>query len=84
MRTGCRLSGRILRACGACAKLNVTSAGLAHTSLKLYVLIDEYDNFTNTILAESGLNAYNELCHGDGFGKQIIGRIMLAYFMTGK
>ena len=38
--------------------------------VKLYVLIDEYDNFTNTILAESGLKAYNDLCHGDGFFKQ--------------
>ena len=64
------LSERILCAQGACAKLNITFAGLAHTSLKLYVLIDEYDNFTNKILAESGLNAYNELCHGDGFVKQ--------------
>ena len=34
------------------------------------MFIDEYDNFTNTILAESGLDAYNELCHGDGFVKQ--------------
>ena len=64
------LSERILNARGSCAKLNVAFAGLAHTSTKLYVLIDEYDNFTNTILAESGLNAYNELCHGDGFVKQ--------------
>ena len=64
------LSERILATPGACAKLNVTFAGLAHTPIKLYVLIDEYDNFTNTILAESGLNAYNELCHGDGFVKQ--------------
>ncbi|MBQ6009007.1 MAG: AAA family ATPase, partial [Kiritimatiellae bacterium] len=37
---------------------------------KLYVIIDEYDNFTNTILAESGQKAYDDLCHGDGFFKQ--------------
>ena len=36
----------------------------------IYVIIDEYDNFTNTILAESGQAAYNALCHGDGFFKQ--------------
>ena len=64
------LSDRVLKASGVCAKLNEIVAGLAHTKVKLYVLIDEYDNFTNTILAESGLNAYNELCHGDGFFKQ--------------
>ena len=64
------LADRILNASGVCAKLNAITAGLAHTDLKLYILIDEYDNFTNAILAESGLNAYNEICHGDGFFKQ--------------
>ena len=52
------------------AKIDVLTAGLKGTNVKLYVMIDEYDNFTNTILAESGLNAYNDLCHGDGFFKQ--------------
>ncbi len=64
------LADRILKASGVCAKLNEIVAGLAHTENKLYVIIDEYDNFTNTILAESGVAAYNELCHGDGFFKQ--------------
>ena len=64
------LADRVLKASGVCAKLNEIVAGLAHTKMKLYVIIDEYDNFTNTILAESGLNAYNALCHGDGFFKQ--------------
>ena len=35
--------------------------GLEHTETKLYVIIDEYDNFTNTILAESGLAAYEDV-----------------------
>jgi hypothetical protein len=34
---------------------------------KLYVIIDEYDNFANTILTTSGKNAYEELTHGEGF-----------------
>ncbi len=34
---------------------------------KIYVLIDEYDNFTNTILAGSGKAAYRNLTHGEGF-----------------
>ena len=34
---------------------------------KLYVIIDEYDNFANTILTTSGKDAYEELTHGEGF-----------------
>ena len=64
------LVGRILDRRDSTAKLNEITAGLQQTGLKLYILIDEYDNFTNTILAESGLSAYNDLCHGDGFFKQ--------------
>lgn len=35
--------------------------------LKIYLLIDEYDNFTNTILTTEGQAAYHELTHGAGF-----------------
>jgi hypothetical protein len=34
---------------------------------KIYVLIDEYDNFANTILTTAGTTAYHELTHGTGF-----------------
>jgi len=34
---------------------------------ELYVIIDEYDNFSNTILSTVGIDAYNELTHGAGF-----------------
>jgi hypothetical protein len=37
----------------------------AHRSL--YVIIDEYDNFANTILSTVGKDAYLELTHGPGF-----------------
>ena len=35
--------------------------------IALYVLIDEYDNFANTILARHGSTAYEEFTHGGGF-----------------
>ena len=72
------LADRILNASTAGKKLNEIAAGLQNTGLKLYVIIDEYDNFTNTILAESGLNAYNDLCHGDGFFKDFFTRLKAA------
>ena len=61
---------RVLDAPDSSAKIDTLVAGVRGTDVRLYVMIDEYDNFTNTILAESGLNAYNDLCHGDGFFKQ--------------
>ena len=36
-------------------------------SIPLYVLIDEYDNFANTILAHQGAKAYHSFTHGGGF-----------------
>ena len=33
----------------------------------LYLLIDEYDNFANTILAHRGAEAYHSFTHGGGF-----------------
>ncbi|MDE0446295.1 MAG: AAA family ATPase [Spirochaetaceae bacterium] len=33
----------------------------------LYILIDEYDNFANTILAHQGADAYHAFTHGGGF-----------------
>ena len=35
--------------------------------IPLYVLIDEYDNFANTVLAHHGEEAYQSFTHGGGF-----------------
>ena len=35
--------------------------------IPLYVLIDEYDNFANTVLAHRGADAYHSFTHGGGF-----------------
>ena len=63
------LGERILQAPDISKKLAQIMSGL-RGGLDVYVIIDEYDNFTNTILAESGQGAYERLCHGDGFFKQ--------------
>lgn len=36
-------------------------------NLPIYLLIDEYDNFTNTILATYGTEFYRTTTHGEGF-----------------
>ena len=35
--------------------------------LNLYLIIDEYDNFTNTILSTYGTETYQKATHGEGF-----------------
>ena len=39
---------------------------MARRELKIYVQIDEYDNFANIILTTYGQDAYHELTHGSG------------------
>ena len=34
---------------------------------RIYLLVDEYDNFTNTILSSYGQERYREKTHGEGF-----------------
>ena len=72
------LADRILKDANSDEKINEIALGLKGTGIKLYVLIDEYDNFTNTILAESGQNAYDDLCHGGGFFRQFFANLKTA------
>ena len=58
-------------------KFNTLTMRLKGSGLALYITIDEYDNFTNTILAESR-ESYEALCHGDGFFKQFFNELKLA------
>jgi hypothetical protein len=39
----------------------------SESNRKVYIIIDEYDNFANTILSTSGSKAYEDLTHGEGF-----------------
>ncbi len=51
-------------------QLNALFDAVAKRDVKLYVLIDEYDNFANNILVHAGEQAYHDLTHGDGFFRQ--------------
>ncbi len=48
-------------------QLNALFLHAARRGIPLYVLIDEYDNFANTILAHRGADAYHAVTHGGGF-----------------
>ncbi|MBP5638174.1 MAG: AAA family ATPase [Victivallales bacterium] len=65
-----------------------TGLGIA-TDKKIYILIDEYDNFTNRLLAQEGEEAYRKLCHGNGFFKSFFAllkaenKVIQRIFLTG-
>lgn len=40
---------------------------MADNEVKYYLLIDEYDNFANNILADHGKDRYHKITHGTGF-----------------
>ena len=44
----------------------VTNAARAN-GLPLYLVIDEYDNFTNTLIRSAGKDPYRSITHGTGF-----------------
>ena len=48
-------------------KLNFIDAEAKNTGARLYLVIDEYDNFTNTVLNEEGEAVYHALTHATGF-----------------
>jgi len=53
------------------AKLNYIQLKAARFGHKLYLIIDEYDNFTNTVLNEEGEAIYHALTHANGFYRDI-------------
>ena len=58
---------RILAPASVHGRLNALFLHAGPRGIPLYVLIDEYDNFANTILAHQGADAYHALTHGGGF-----------------
>ena len=57
----------VLKTDSARAKLNLIN-GMAHElGIPLYLIIDEYDNFTNIVLNEEGEAMYHAITHANGF-----------------
>ena len=48
-------------------KLNALNTYSKRKGTQLYLIIDEYDNFTNNILSEEGEAVYHSLTHAQGF-----------------
>lgn len=55
-------------------------------NLRTYLIIDEYDNFTNTVLNEQGEGVYRAITHAEGFYRDIFKKFKGSFeriFMTG-
>ena len=51
----------------AAQKLNLINVWANAKSIQLYLIIDEYDNFTNNVLSNEGEAVYHALTHAQGF-----------------
>ena len=52
-------------------KLALLQDETATKNIPLYLIIDEYDNFTNTVLNEQGEKVYWAITHADGFYRDV-------------
>ncbi|NDV65706.1 hypothetical protein D0T60_10685 [Bacteroides sp. 224] len=57
----------LIKRASATARLQYINGRASELGLRIYLIIDEYDNFTNSILANIGKKAYQDATHGDGF-----------------
>ena len=52
-------------------RLNFINDVARNAGSKLYLIVDEYDNFTNNVLNIKGHDAYHALTHGTGFYRDV-------------
>ena len=70
-------------AAGKFSKIAVAAKRLGHP---LYLMLDEYDNFTNAMLQAEGNNSYRDITHGQGFYREWFKKFKAAFdriYMTG-
>ena len=60
------------------SKIEYIVNGCQKKNLPIYLFIDEYDNFTNTILSQHGNQTYADITHGNGFLRLFFNKIKLA------
>ena len=68
------------------AKLSIISRKAQTLGYSLYLIIDEYDNFTNTVLNEQGEDVYWSITHAEGFYRDIFKKFKGSFdriFITG-
>ncbi len=70
----------------AAGKFNVLADAARRLGHHLYLMLDEYDNFTNAMLRAEGNNSYRDITHGQGFYREWFKAFKTAFdriYMTG-
>ena len=70
----------------ASQKLNLLNNMARKHGHPLYLIIDEYDNFTNVVLTEHGEDIYHKMTHADGFYRGVFKKFKGMFeriFLTG-
>ncbi len=62
---------KVLASTDAGEKLNLINDESRKLGLRLYLIVDEYDNFTNTVLSEQGEKVYWAITHANGFYRDV-------------
>ncbi len=52
-------------------KLIMITTIASELNLPMYLIIDEYDNFTNVVLSEKGEEVYHKMTHAEGFYRDV-------------
>ena len=61
---------KVLAERDAASKLRLINSEARRKKYLLYLIIDEYDNFTNVILSEGGKEVFRNLTHASGFYRE--------------
>ncbi len=67
-------------------KFTILSSAARRLGHHLYLMLDEYDNFTNAMLQAEGNNSYRDITHGQGFYRSWFKKFKTAFdriYMTG-
>ena len=66
-----RIVAEFYASTSAADKLSMIEVEAQRHSYPLYLIVDEYDNFTNVVLNEQGEGIYHALTHASGFYREI-------------
>ncbi len=70
----------------ATERINIITSAAKKYGNSLYLIIDEYDNFTNTILSLHGKDVYRAITNGEGFYRELFKKFKVGFeriFLTG-